>query len=425
MHYLFARYAPSYPLLYLDHWAKPVFTILASPFAQYGLHGVCIFNVCCSFAAGFFIMMALRSLGPIVSEAGFWASITSPQLFMANFTGLTEPTFALIIALGIFLVSIKKMQSAAFIWSLLPLSRTEGFFLLPIFGLLFISDRNYKACIMLGAGTVLFSIAGGLAKGDFLWLIAQNPYKGEAMYGNGEWNHFLNKSEYIWGVPGTVLLAAGLILPIIFKSKMKAIPHLPLWFTHSLVIVFFLLHTILWWKGLFGSLGLIRVMAAMAPLFALTMVRPLQLLTPYLKSTAGHLLFISCFIVLVAFTPLKQYDPPIKPDQNLSLMQECAEWLDEKYEGDLPKLVFSYPLFSWVLDVDHFDVNRHIEISGLDKIRPANTLKKGDLVIWDSFFGPGTYRKYEQFSEDSLFKEIKRFHQPDSSGLSIVIFERQ
>jgi len=29
MHYLFARYAPSYPLLYLDHWAKPVFTILA------------------------------------------------------------------------------------------------------------------------------------------------------------------------------------------------------------------------------------------------------------------------------------------------------------------------------------------------------------------------------------------------------------
>jgi hypothetical protein len=127
----------------------------------------------------------------------------------------------------------------------------------------------------------------------------------------------------------------------------------------------------------------------------------------------------------VAFTPLKQYDPPIIPDQNLRLMQECAEWLDEKYEGDLPKLVFSYPLFSWVLDVDHFDVNRHIEISGLDKIRPANTLKKGDLVIWDSFFGPGTYRKYEQFSEDSLFKEIKRFHQPDSSGLSIVIFERQ
>lgn len=425
MHYLFARFAPSSPILYLDHWAKPVFTILASPFAQFGLQGVCIYNLCCSFAAGFFIMMALRSMGIIIAEIALWATVTSPQLFMANFSGLTEPTFAMIIAAGMYLTSIKKFTPAAAIWSFLPLARTEGFFLLPIFGLLFLTKKNIKATLTLGLGTGLFSLAGGLAKGDFLWLIAQNPYKGEAMYGHGAWNHFLNKSEYIWGVPGTIFLTAGLLLPVFFRKKMRPVPHIPLWFTHSLVIVFFVLHSLLWWKGMFGSLGLIRVMAAMAPLFSLTMVLPLQLLSPFIRHQITNILLLIGMIALLAFTPLKQYDPPIKPDGNLILMKDCAEWLEEKYDGDLPRLSYSYPLFSWVLDVDHFNIMEHLDISGLDKIRPATTLKKGELVIWDSFFGPGTYRKYEQFSEDSLFREIKRFNLPDSSGLSIVIFERQ
>lgn len=425
MHYLFARYAPSSPILYLDHWAKPVFTIISSPFAQFGLHGVFVYNLCCSFAGGFLVMLALRPAGMFVAEIAMWATITSPQLFMANFSGLTEPTFSVIIAAGIYLISVKKYPLAALIWSFLPLSRTEGFFLLPLFALFFLLKRNVLSFLLLGTGSLLFSIIGGFAKGDFLWLIAQNPYKGEALYGNGTWNHFLNKSEFIWGVPGTILLLGGLILPLVFKNKIKPIPNLPLWLTHSLVVVFFLLHSILWWKGLFGSLGLIRVMAAMAPVYALTMVRPLQLITPLLKNIWSYEISLTAFVSVLAFTPIKQYDPPVKPDGNLILMKECAEWLDEKYEGELPRLSYSYPLFSWVLDVNHFDINQHVDISGLDKDRPASTLQKGELVVWDSFFGPGTRRRFEQFSEDTLFKEIKRFQQVDSSGLSIVIFERQ
>ncbi|MEY4111073.1 MAG: hypothetical protein RLZZ46_1428 [Bacteroidota bacterium] len=425
MHYLFARFAPEYPLLYLDHWAKPVFTLLASPFAQYGLYGVCLYNILCSFTAGFFIMMTLRPLGNLLAECAFWATISSPQLFMANFSGLTEPTFALIIAAGIYLASVNKLLAASLLWSFLPLSRTEGFFLLPVFGIYFLSKKNYTASLLLITGSLIFSFAGGIAKGNFLWLIEQNPYKGEAMYGNGKWNHFINHSEYIWGVPGTILLIAGITLPLIFRKKISGLPNIPIWFTHSLVIVFFVLHSVLWWKGLFGSLGLIRVMAAMAPLFALTMVRPLQPLLVKINNTPRKLFVLFSFIALSAFTPIKQFNPPVKADQNLQLIIDCANWLNEKYDDEIPKVVYSYPLFSWVLDVNHFDNSKHIEISGLDKVRPANTLQKGEIVIWDSFFGPGTYRRFEQFSQDTLFKEIKRFQQPDSTGLSIVIFERQ
>src|ERR1043165_5405053 len=43
-HYLFSRYAPIHPQLYFDHWAKPLFVLLASPFAQLGITGMKIFN---------------------------------------------------------------------------------------------------------------------------------------------------------------------------------------------------------------------------------------------------------------------------------------------------------------------------------------------------------------------------------------------
>ena len=38
-HYQIARYAFKYPEYFLNHWGKPLFTILASPLAQFGYLG--------------------------------------------------------------------------------------------------------------------------------------------------------------------------------------------------------------------------------------------------------------------------------------------------------------------------------------------------------------------------------------------------
>ena len=54
-HYLFAKYAPEHPNLFFNHWAKPLFTLIASPFAQFGFVGVKIFNVLCGLASSIFI----------------------------------------------------------------------------------------------------------------------------------------------------------------------------------------------------------------------------------------------------------------------------------------------------------------------------------------------------------------------------------
>lgn len=43
-HYLFAKYAPIHPSLFFNHWAKPLYVLIFSPFAQFGFIGVKILN---------------------------------------------------------------------------------------------------------------------------------------------------------------------------------------------------------------------------------------------------------------------------------------------------------------------------------------------------------------------------------------------
>ena len=61
-HYLFARYAPLHPALFMDHWAKPLYVLLACPFAQFGFVGAKIFNVLAMMGAMWFTYLTAQAL---------------------------------------------------------------------------------------------------------------------------------------------------------------------------------------------------------------------------------------------------------------------------------------------------------------------------------------------------------------------------
>ena len=44
-HFLYSRDAFLYPKYFFNHWAKPLFVFISSPFAQFGLVGVKLMNV--------------------------------------------------------------------------------------------------------------------------------------------------------------------------------------------------------------------------------------------------------------------------------------------------------------------------------------------------------------------------------------------
>ena len=61
-HFRISKYAFNYPYLFLDHWGKPLFTILSSPFAQFGFKGIQLFNVILGLLTALFAYLTLKKL---------------------------------------------------------------------------------------------------------------------------------------------------------------------------------------------------------------------------------------------------------------------------------------------------------------------------------------------------------------------------
>ena len=93
-------------------------------------------------------------------------------------------------------------------------------------------------------------------------------------------------------------------------------------------LAYFLLHSIFWWKGLFGSLGLHRVMAGIAPVFsliALLVINFIQSLLAQRKNLQNVLLIV--IIVAVIVYPFKQYRMPLQPSSEMEVCDETALWI--------------------------------------------------------------------------------------------------
>ncbi|MCS7078406.1 MAG: hypothetical protein NZ455_16965, partial [Bacteroidia bacterium] len=103
-HFLFAKYAFKYPIFFFDHWAKPVFTLLASPFAQFGFTGIKVFNALVTVFTLYFTYQCavlLKINQPILPVL---FCILMPSYYILTFSGLTEPLFALFLSVGVYLL---------------------------------------------------------------------------------------------------------------------------------------------------------------------------------------------------------------------------------------------------------------------------------------------------------------------------------
>ena len=180
------------------------------------------------------------------------------------------------------------------------------------------------------------------------------------MYGSGKLFHFVEKLIYVLGVPLLILFWMGMIA-FGWKSLKKKID------LETTVLVFggfwcfFVAHSLLWYLGIFNSMGLKRVLIGVMPLMAITMLYGFNFLTDDLlkkwhipqKITKGAFLF---YMLLFPFTN----NPAAinwKKDMQLSMEQqaaiEIANFLDNN-END-HRLMYAHPYLSEVLNIDHFD----------------------------------------------------------------------
>jgi len=425
-HYLIAKYAIKHPLLLLDHWGKPIYTLLCMPFAQFGFLGSNIYNLICNTITSVVAFQIAVKLGYKNAWIGFLFVFFSPLLFVTSFSGLTEPTFALILTASVLLMLNAQYAIGALVISFLPFARTEGFFIIPLFVVFLFLQKQWKAILLTGFASILYSIIGWIALGDFLWILHQNPYKGAIdIYGKGPLMHFVAANDRLFGLPLVVLFILGCTSLVLSKQKNAGSGKAFYLLIMGSFLIYFVLHSVFWWKGWFGSLGLHRVMAGVAPLFSLVALIGYNALAGLLETMKSVQKVLLVFIVVVVVIyPFKQYRPPLKPDTEMQVLIQTAAWIKSEQINVNQKVYCMYPLIGMLLGVDVFNTQKYISTCMLKYTDFSSALLPGDLIIWDAHFGKECGYYPDDLAKLPRVKKIGTFKQPNESNnqFEVVVF---
>jgi hypothetical protein len=387
-HYLFARYAPIHPQLYFDHWAKPVFVLLASPFAQFGFTGMKIFNAGITLLTIFITYRIALELDIQNSILTAVIMMFTPLYYILTFSGLTEPLFALTLAAAVYCAIKEKYLLSAIIISFLPYIRSEGLIFIGVFIFYFLLKKNLRPIPWLLLGSFVYAVAGFFAHHNLLWVFTEIPYASTDSYGSGELSEFVVGLLYVVGVPIYGLLWLGFISMIRLAIFKKFIPE-----EHILIVTgfaaFVFAHSLFWFLGIFHSMGLKRVMLSVMPLMALIAVHGFNFLTLRIikhdkKLRLALQVVIIAYIVIFPFT---SNPAAVQWHRDMSLFPEqvLAKQITDAIQKDKAKnvrILASHPYVFELMKKDCFDTAQALHLSGNNLSR----LHQGDIIVWDNWF---------------------------------------
>ncbi|MEI8203136.1 MAG: hypothetical protein WCH34_09010 [Bacteroidota bacterium] len=388
-HYLFAKYAPQHPELFFHHWAKPVYVLLVSPFAHFGFIGVKICNAILSFFSILFTYLIVKELKFKNAELVALFMIFTPLYYVLTFSGLTEPMFAFFIGLGLYLIVKNHFIAACLLISFLPFVRSEGLIILGIFALYFLLKRKWKVLPFLLTGHILYSIAGYFVYHDILWVFTKIPYAHTSnQYGSGELFHYVNQLLYVIGVPLFILFWLGFISLIFSFIKKKIQLEL-----HVIVFLgflsFFVAHSVFWYLGIFGSMGLKRVLLGVIPFIAIISLQGLNFLTENILSKwfISKRIFQFIFVSYILIFPFIHNPASIdwKRDMTLTNDQQIAISIAKSLPDSIKnesRFIYSHPYLGEALNIDPFNPQKRLELNAEN----LEMLQKRDVIIWDNWF---------------------------------------
>lgn len=390
-HYFAAHYGWKYPKLLFDHWSKPVFTILSSPFAQFGINGIRIYNLLLGLAGGYFAYRTSNILGVKSAFISLIFCILAPVYFILMFTSLTEISFAFFITLGVYLFFSEKIHWSAIVISFIPIIRTEGVILLPLFALAYGLKKSYISIPLLAFGFVLISLLGFPFHDNFFWLITEMPYGGTNIYGSGHWFHFINNTKNIMGFLVLTLFLISLIMLLlqyfrkgIFKFENEFYILLLIF---APFILYFTAHSYVWAMGKGGSLGLIRVIGAVIPLAAIGASFSFDKAYIYLQKKNKFIAYVLILIITIfMFDQSKHiYKWAFYPSSRDKLMQETADYIKN---NNLNKnhLVYYDVNVIYELGRDPYD-NTKTSWMIANRKSPSMPFPDSTIIVWDSHFG--------------------------------------
>ncbi|NOT63733.1 MAG: hypothetical protein HOP19_26260, partial [Acidobacteria bacterium] len=273
LHYVLARWAWQHPTLFVDVWARPLFTFLYAFPALVGYQAARALTIIIG-------VLTAHQTWRLADEHGLQrAPLVIPFLFLQpSFTlfladTMTEPLYALVFVIALRLHLKGRVTAAALTASTLILIRPEGFFTIGLWALWLLRLRTPHSVFrvpLLGAGVFAWWLVSWLITGDALFIKhnwpANWPFSG-TMYGAPGFLNYPVRLPEIIGPLFLIPFAVGLWRYL--KHRAAVAQDAILCYGGDAWLSLFLIHTVMRAFGIMGSAGYPRYMLTVAPAAAL------------------------------------------------------------------------------------------------------------------------------------------------------------
>ncbi len=387
-HYLFSRSVWQNPLLIFDAWTRAGRNVFHLIPAHFGLTAARVWTLAGAALCVWVTTLLAARLGARRAWLVPLALCFQPWFVELSWGVLTQTPFMLCLATGIWLLAASRWKLSGLAFGCLPLIRHEGLALLALwFAVLAwqaISKRALvpfaTAAICAAAPLAFYNLAAWLCLGEMPSRVFLNA-KPTELYGHGTPWHFFEVAPRPAGLFTLALAAAG--LPALWRSSTRGWPLI-------FYPAYFLLHSLIFWFGLFASGGYYHFLMPMAPGLAVAAVFGADTLLDARSKNfvwLGRLLLAGAVVQGLALTHL-MYHPldfrlGIRRDPIHHALQEALDWRASQ-RPDAKPVICHHICADFLTDTLFTPEKRRLDTL------PAAALPAGSIVIWESKYADVT-----------------------------------
>ncbi len=409
LHYVLARWAWQHPALFVDVWARPLFTFLYAFPALIGYQAARTLTiiVCVITAHQTWRLADEHGLARAPLVIPFLFLQPSFALFIAD--TMTEPLYALVFVIALRLHLKGRIAAAALTASLLILIRPEGFFTIGLWALWLLKLRTPHSALripLLGAGMFAWWLASWLITGDALFIKhnwpANWPFSG-TMYGAPGFLNYPARLPEIIGPLFLIPFAVGLWRYL--KHRSAVAQDGILCCVGAAWLSLFLIHTVMRAFGLMGSAGYPRYVLTVAPAAALlTLIGWNALADKFSHRSLSLRRAVTVTVIALSFCLNALYVDGAEWMRDAVLVDrvfvQWAQW--PQHQRPITRFIWSQPYMAMRFNADPWQN----EFFTTDKVRNAQLMQAmpaGTLVFWDRLTGPKwTDVKIEDFQANGF-----------------------
>ncbi len=334
--------------------------MISSLFANlWSYEGVVALNGFFLFGTYYLLFRTADKMGSSIA----WLILVAPFLFRSaipySATALTEPLAGFYIAGLLFLIIKERWLTFYLLCSISYLFRQELIILIPTALAIGVYRRDLRSLTVLSGLFIFETLTYLFNPVDFLNSFTGGYNTGESVYGSGDIGHFFNRMSRMTGSPLYVMLSLIIALYALaisakryFTKGLKESPRIAILVAAIVFLGVFGAHSLVWYKGVFASAGMERVLNPIIPIglwLIIISISKLKNTYQYVFALLFSLLFINENFISNRLETAYRYSTVFKADPVREMMKSDAIFDDIQATDNLH---CNHPAIALYLDLN-------------------------------------------------------------------------